>query len=129
MSVVQDLSFPDGTVRKAFEANAVAVIRQPSVVGSVQVAGAIVTVRLDLPVGDGQRVVLLLDELDPPAGRAAASYQFPAPVPLGTRPDDHTIVVTTSGVRAAEYLVRVQVDGVRSRTGDDLRTPSARLGV
>jgi len=129
VSVVQDLSFPDGTVRKAFESNAIAVIRQPSVIEPVQVVGNLVTVHLDLPVLDDQRVVLLLDELDPPAGRNAASYQFPAPVPLGLRPDDHTVTVTITAVRAADYLVRVQVDGVRSRTGDDLRTPSARLGV
>lgn len=129
VSVVQDLSFPDGTTRKAFESNAVAVVRQPSVVEPVQVADGVVTVRLDLPVRDDQRVVLLLDELDPPAGRNAASYQFPAAVPLGARTDDHTVEVTTSGVLAAEYLVRVQIDGVRSRTGDDLRTPTVRMGA
>ena len=129
VSVVQDLSFPDGTVRKAFESNAVAVTRQPSVIEPVQVAGGVVTVRLDLPVLDDQRVVLLLDELDPPTTRHAASYQFPAPVPLGTRPDNRTVEVAVSGVIAADYLVRVQVDGVRSRTGDDLRTPSVQLGA
>jgi hypothetical protein len=129
VSVVQDLSFPDGTSRKAFESNAVAVVRQPSVVEPVQVAGTVVTVQLDLPVRDDQRVVLLLDELDPPGDRNAASYQFPAPVPLGSRADDHSITVTTSGVLAAVYLVRVQVDGVRSRTGDDLRTPTVRMGA
>jgi hypothetical protein len=73
--------------------------------------------------------VLLLDELDPPADRKAASYQFPAPVPLGPRPDDHTITVTITAVQAAVYLLRLQVDGVRSRTGDDLRSPTVRLGA
>jgi hypothetical protein len=126
VSVVQDVTFPDGTTRRAFESNTIPVLRQPGV-AEIDVTGGVVTAELDLPVRDDQRVVLLLDELDAPPDRKAASYRFPAPVPLGPRPDDRTVVIGTTGVRTADYLVRVQVDGVRSRTGDDLRTPSARV--
>ncbi|WIX99166.1 DUF4255 domain-containing protein [Amycolatopsis mongoliensis] len=128
VAVVQDVTFPDGSTRRAFESNTVPVLRQPSVL-DVAVADGVVTAGLDLPVRDDQRVVLLLDELDPPADRKAASYRFPAPVPLGPRPDERQVVVATTGVLPADYLVRVQVDGVRSRTADDLRTPSAHVGA
>ncbi|GII88913.1 hypothetical protein Ssi03_69030 [Sphaerisporangium siamense] len=116
------------------ESNAVPLTRQPRVTGPVEASGdpLVVTVRLDMPVRDDQRVELLLDELDPPPGRRPESHRFPATHPLDRPPgtDDHVIHVPVHGVRAPlTYLVRVQVAGVAGRTGDDLRTPVLDLEV
>ncbi|WP_267592926.1 DUF4255 domain-containing protein [Carbonactinospora thermoautotrophica] len=114
----------DGDEHRVVESNAVPFVRQPRIAGPVRVESRVVTggglvsatlaVPLDLPVGDEQRARLLLDELDPPAGRATRSYQFTAPYPLGERPDPKTVRVPVERVQPAKYLVRVQVDGAQS---------------
>lgn len=133
VSVLQDVSVRDSggdhVLRRVFQSNVTPLVRQPRIVEPVVVDGTAVTVQLDMPVGDDQRVDLLLDELAPPADRPAASYQFSAPFPLAGRPDRRTVRIPAPGVRPADYLVQVQVDGVRSLPGDDLRTPVAHLGA
>ncbi|MFE4519294.1 DUF4255 domain-containing protein [Kitasatospora sp. NPDC056783] len=69
-------------------------------------------ITLDLPLRDGQHVVVMLDELRPPAGRRGASYQFG--VPPTARPDAYTVRAEVTDVRPTTYLVRVQTDGVPS---------------
>jgi hypothetical protein len=73
------------------------------------------------PVGREQRVLLLLNELDPPDGRAPFAYSFEAPSPYQliqppqTPPDtDGDFGVPISDVQTGTYLVRVQVDGAES---------------
>jgi hypothetical protein len=70
-----------------------------------------VTVQLDPAVGSTQRVQLLLNELDPPAGQAPLSFTFDA-TPLQISP--HSVAFTTFGTRPGPYLVRVRVDGAES---------------
>lgn len=107
----------NGTTRP-LESNVVALIRQPTVESaSVEVAGN-VTVRLDLPVRADQRVSLLLDN-------ESDSYRFEAPFPLPEPREENSVVVPVSAVRSGGYLVRVQVDGVESRS--DLTEPTVRL--
>ncbi|MBF6055347.1 hypothetical protein GO002_26250 [Streptomyces eurocidicus] len=104
------------------ESNAVTFARRPGLAGPVRVEGrtghdsvsAVLVLDLDMPLRDDQRVLLLLDERQPPPGRPAAGYQFRAPFPLGQRPDPKRLRIAVAKVRPAVYLVRVQVDGVQS---------------
>jgi hypothetical protein len=132
VSVALDVSFSDSSgphvLRQVLRSTVTPVVWQPRVV-QVTAAGGQVTTRLDLPVLDTQRVFLLLDELNPPATRKAAGYQFSAPFPLGDRTDPTVVQVATPGVVVADYLVRVQVDGVPSYTAPDLSAPTVHLGV
>ncbi|MFG2905229.1 DUF4255 domain-containing protein [Kitasatospora sp. NPDC048286] len=107
----------------AVESNAQTFARQPRIVAPIGTAGrtdgpagvsARLDVRLDLPLRDDQQVLLLLDELHPPAGRPGASHQFRAPAPPPPRTDPFTVRVPVVGVRPTTYLARVQVDGVPS---------------
>ncbi|MER7706373.1 DUF4255 domain-containing protein [Kitasatospora sp. NPDC097605] len=107
----------------AMESDAQTFARQPRIVAPIGTAGrsegpagvsARLDVRLDLPLGDDQQVLLLLDESHPPAGRPAASHRFRAPVPTRPRPDPFVVRVPVAGVRPTAYLARIQVDGVPS---------------
>ncbi|WP_020672137.1 DUF4255 domain-containing protein [Amycolatopsis nigrescens] len=136
VQVLHDVRVRDGAedrvLRRVLESNAVPLVRQPRVLDPVEAGGdpPVLTIRLDLPLRASQRVEVLLDELDPPADRAAASYRFAAAFPLERPPGtEDAIRVPVPGVRPAVYLVRVQVDGVPSLPGPDLRTPTAELGA
>ncbi|PXF58912.1 MAG: DUF4255 domain-containing protein [Candidatus Methanogaster sp.] len=77
----------------------------------VTLFAADVTVNVSPGVGEKQRVVLLLNEFDPPEDRPAHSYSFKAP----QRDEDASlIVIHISDVAPGDYLVRVQVDGAES---------------
>jgi hypothetical protein len=114
LRVLQDVAVgPATTLAKVLQSNVIAFVRMPRVTATQPGARALV-VTLDLPVGDEQRVQLLLDELNPPAGRAARRYRFDAPFPLpGARPAEQVTVPLTV-MKAGTYLVRVQVDGAQS---------------
>jgi hypothetical protein len=132
LRVLHDVTVGQDTLRRIIDSNVTTVVRQPAIIEPVEVSSgdpATVTVRLDPPVRDDQRIQLLLDELNPSAeaGRAPASYQFAAPYPLPSRPDRAVVEIPIADVLAADYLVRVQVDGVTSRTGEDLSTPTVTV--
>jgi hypothetical protein len=108
-----------------FESNVAAFVLRPTVTAIVQNvtgtgteprAGDLV-VTFTPPVGKGQRVVVLLDERDPPAGRPGRAYVFIAP-PREADPAD-TLTIRVSGVTAGTYLVRVRVDGAESLLESD----------
>jgi hypothetical protein len=99
------------------ESNAVAFVLRPVVTGAsvanVQGTGtdprsADATLQLNPIVGSRQRVVLLLNERVATNPRA---YTFVAP-PRAT--DSTSITIPVTEVRAASYVVRVQVDGAES---------------
>lgn len=77
------------------------------------------------PVGAEQRVILFLNELGAPAGRAPRSYAFDAPFghdlsPPSSPPEEtNELTFPMSGVRTGTYLARVQVDGAESPLGAD----------
>jgi len=77
------------------------------------------TITLDLPVGNEQRVQLLLDELGSPAGRAPRAYQFDAAFPLPDARPSEQVTVPLGPMAAGTYLVRVQVDGAQSPIARD----------
>jgi len=74
-----------------------------------------IVVALAPDVGQTQRVTLLLNQIDPPAG-APGSYTFEAP----SRVDDDApdaidrLRIPFAGVVSGSYLVRIQVDGAES---------------
>jgi Pvc16 N-terminal domain len=93
--------------------------------GAVQVA-----VRVQPPVGRSQRVVLLLNERQPPAGRAGRAYAFTAPLPAANAPATaDRVTVAATGVAPGTYLVRLQVDGAQSvlTAGPDGRFDAPRV--
>ncbi len=75
------------------------------------------TITLSPEVGKSQRVVLLLDEFNPPTTRAALAYSFNAPPrdKPNDPPTSPSIAIPISGVALGQYLVRVQVDGAESQ--------------
>jgi hypothetical protein len=115
---------------RGVESNVAAFVLHPEVLGAVvsgvdgtgdEPRSADVTVTINPAVGLGQRVLLLLNEFDPPPGRAARAYGFLAPVEavasppeLNSPPAPEDIVIPIAGVTAGAYLVRVQVDGAES---------------
>ncbi|MDQ3929214.1 MAG: DUF4255 domain-containing protein [Chloroflexota bacterium] len=113
------------------ESNVAAFILRPTVtatVGNVRGSGedsrsADVELEFDPGVGRSQRVVLLLNEFQPPSDRPARAYTFSAPPRNETDPDEtNAITVPISGVAPGTYLVRVQVDGAESPLGFDEAT-------
>jgi hypothetical protein len=71
-----------------------------------------VTVKLDPAIATTQKISLLLNPLNPPAGETPPSYMFDA-LPTGiTVPD--TVTIDTQGVPAGDYLVRIRVAGADS---------------
>ena len=77
-------------------------------------------VSVEPAVGAEQRVALLLNELNPPAGRAPRAYNIAAPFgydlsPPTTPPDEtNDLSIPLEGVATGTYLARVQVDGAES---------------
>ncbi len=87
--------------------------------GGPAISGAI-SLSVKPAVKSEQQVVLLLNELNPPNTRTALAYSFKAPFgyqlspPLSPPDLTENISIPVSGLKAATYLVRVQVDGAES---------------
>ncbi len=88
-----------------------------SIVDGVNVKSGNIKIHFNPKVEKTQRVVLLLNELNPPANRAALSYSFKSASGNGVvDPNTETASVTIAfkNVIPGAYLVRVQVDGAES---------------
>jgi hypothetical protein len=116
---------------RGFESNVAAFVLRPTITvtaSNVQGGGddprsADIEVAFNPQVEKSQRVVLLLNEFQPPSGRPARAYTFSAPPRNETDPDEtDSITVPISGVAPGTYLVRVQVDGAESPLGFDEAT-------
>jgi hypothetical protein len=83
-----------------------------------------VTVDFDPVVGRRQKVVLLLNEINPASNLAPKDYRFE--VPARDKPTDPETVsqltIAVSAIREGQYLVRVQVDGAESPLQVDLNS-------
>jgi hypothetical protein len=105
------------------ESNVAPFVLLPTVVTATVVNSSGVTVTFNPVVGRRQKVLLLLNESDPPSGREPYAYVFPAPVENGLAgsEDDTTSSITfaVSGVEPATYLVRVSVDRAISALRSD----------
>jgi hypothetical protein len=118
--VIRQIAF-DATTRP-LDSPVHAMARQPSIVATAVDATGMVTVQADLAIGDRQRVSLLLDQLD--AAGQPRTYRFVAATPLPGPRNPDTVRIQTQNVVPATYLARIEVDGVQSATGSDLRTPA-----
>src|SRR5262249_10133755 len=104
---------------RGVESNLAAFVLHPTINkrldGSPDITVAVpdVTIKLRPKVGKTQRVTLMLNELNLPADRAARAYSFDsAPHNKQADPDEtDTLVFPIEGVKAGDYLARVQVDG------------------
>lgn len=102
---------------RGVESNVAAFVLRPTItnvqVANTQGAGnnprsADVSVTVNPKIGKTQRVILLLNEM---ASATPAAYTFIAEPRAA---DANTIMIPISGVKVADYLVRVQVDGAES---------------
>lgn len=101
------------------ESNLTGFVLHPTITGEITVSNiggagndprsADLTIKVKPAVGKGQRVVLLLNEI---SSGEAVSYIF---VDESSRDDTDTVKIPLSGVKAADYLVRIQVDGAQSQ--------------
>ena len=127
------------TPHRGSESNLAAFVLRPRIetinVSNLQGTGsnpraADVNLNVKPAIGDEQRVVLLLNEFialtSPPAPNTAAeSYSFIAPSriplspPAGPPGQSESITIPIIGVKAGNYLVRVQVGGAESPLGTD----------
>jgi hypothetical protein len=115
------------TPHRGVESNVAAVVLRPTLrsitVSNVAGTGseprsADVTVEVAPIVGAAQRVVLSLNDV---SGPAPAAYSFAA----GARTSDtDTITIPISGVGAAAYVARLQVDGADSPVDLDTNSPT-----
>jgi hypothetical protein len=121
LQIIQDINMgtPE-TAHKGFESDVVPLVLRPDVTPSVSVKttdGAYrkATLKLDFApsVAIGQRVVLLLNELNPPSTRPPYAYRYDVTVP-STPPPAFASLNVDVRVLPAQYLLRVQVDGAES---------------
>ncbi len=109
------------------ESNVAAIVVHPAVVPSaapvsnhlvdgVTLCTDDITLNFTPRVGVRQRVVLLLNEYDPPSNRPARAYRFDVPFTPPSPSDTSvaSIVHRAVDVAAGQYLVRVMVDGAES---------------
>jgi len=96
--------------------------------GSAPISGT-VSLSVNPPIGDQQRVRLLLNQFvpvtSPPQNITTEAYSFVAPrrtpvsPPFGPPGSSQTITIPINGVKAGTYLVRIQVDGAESLLGPE----------
>ncbi|MEP6635824.1 MAG: Pvc16 family protein, partial [Acidobacteriota bacterium] len=124
---------------RGLESNLAAFVLRPTIVpasvsfapdGGRPVISGSVTLTVNPPIGIQQRVVLLLNELlplsSPPVEVKTDSYSFVAPPRFVLSPPTsppgpiQTITIPIKGVKAATYVVRLQVDGAESMLSTDV---------
>jgi len=97
---------------RGVESNVSAFVLHPTITAvTASNPQASVTVKLRPDVGKSQRVVLLLSEF---GGSSPGAYSFTVP---SRTIDTDSITIQISGVKTADYLVRVQIDGAESPLG------------
>lgn len=116
---------------RAFESNTAAFVLRPELKAAPAISGVTgtttkkgkITLKFKPDVGKLQNVVLLLNQLNPPAGKAPKAYQFEAPPGNGiTNPnitETDNITFAFSGVATGKYLVRARIDGAETKLETD----------
>jgi hypothetical protein len=100
---------------EGFSSNIAAFVLRPEIQAISVSSPGVFTVDVVPSIGESQRVVLLLNEFNPPADRLARAYSFAAPLPTFSPAVGVTgIDVDFSGVVPGTYLARLQVDGAES---------------
>jgi hypothetical protein len=73
-----------------------------------------VVVDVEPLVQEGQRAVLLLNEINAPSGNDPRAYSFVMPPSDLMNPPTGTLTFSVRNIRSGDYLVRVQIDGAES---------------
>ncbi len=121
LQIIQDINMGTPEIpHKGFESDVVPLVLRPEVTPSVSVKttdGAYrkATLKLDFTpsVAVGQRVAVLLNELNASGTRPPYSYRYDITVPATPPPAFASLNVEVR-VLSAQYLLRVQVDGAES---------------
>jgi hypothetical protein len=119
--VVHEMNLATGPHR-IFESNTAAFMLRPEFKSGTppkwESSTSLMELTFDQPfIGKKQRVVLLLNQYNPPAGQEPVAYKFKASKNNGIAPGDtetDSINILCKGVAAGDYLVRVRVDGAES---------------
>ncbi len=117
---------------RGVESNVAAFVLRPTITATANTTptsgpnprSGTITVNFTPPVGRNQRVLLLLNERNPPDTRPARAYSFVAP-PRNqpSAPDTAaSLAIPVQGLAAGTYLVRAQVDGAESPLGVNATT-------
>ncbi len=131
LQVIHELDFgTPNEPHKGFSSNTGVFILRPTITVDTVNAGVVATVdgvdikdgtiKIDFTpkVGKSQRVVLLFNQFNPPAGKPARSYSFQAPPDNGITvqgiEETDSITFDFAGVVEDSYLIRVQVDGAEN---------------
>lgn len=112
-------------LRRGVESNLKAFVLSPEilhidVVDDTVTGDDLLSAQIDVEVQPAihprQKVILLLNEWEPPSGESPASYQFwlPASELAGAQAPVSNLSFTVSSIRPGNYLVRIQVDGAES---------------
>ncbi len=114
------------TQHQGFESNVAAFVLRPMVTPGAVVLGpsvvidgvtykdATITLNFVPKIGLDQRVVLLMNEYNPPPDRAARAYRFEIKLPPPPPDPIASLAALVTSVAAGDYLLRVQVDGAES---------------
>lgn len=116
---------PEEREFKGASSNLQAFVLSPEIINSgvntgVTSGGNLVSADIEIEVRPdvhpGQRVVLMLNQLDPDSGTDPASYSFPLSASFFESAEDPvgTLLFEADGIRTGSYLVRIQVDGAVS---------------
>lgn len=71
-------------------------------------------------IGEQQKILFLLNEVNNLPGTAPLAYSFQATIPSSPPGPAESIIIPVSGVKAGSYLVRIRVDGAESPLGADV---------
>ncbi|HTP11014.1 MAG TPA: DUF4255 domain-containing protein [Anaerolineae bacterium] len=118
VQIVQPLQMGQPPVdHPGFESNVAAMIVHPKITVTNATA-AIVSLTVEPTVGKQQRVSLLLDEA---TNQKPESYVFKIP---SRNADQNTLDIAISGVKPADYFIRLQIDGAESILDLDPASPT-----
>jgi hypothetical protein len=70
-------------------------------------------------IGEGQKIILLMNQVDNPPGTTAKAYSFHTSLPSSPPGPSEDIVVPVSRIEAGNYLLRIRIDGAESPLGTD----------
>jgi hypothetical protein len=120
VQVIRKLQLGSGATRPVVESNVAAFVLQPVVTKTLGVddiavtpgAPPAVSVKIDPPVVQGQKVSFLLDQTGAAVGAVPNGYVFDLPPVTGAA--TNTVGTPLPGIASGSYLLRVRVDGAQS---------------
>ena len=112
-------------LHRGFESNIEAFILSPRIdPASIEITNlegaanaprsANINVIIEPPVGEQQKILLLMNQIENLPGTAQLAYSFQATIPSSPPGPAESILIPITGVQAGSYLIRVRVDGAES---------------